>query len=95
MVCPTVIFKLRACILYDRVSPRKEINKIIPCYEDDVFSYFLVRFQVCSIKGSVPFWCQNLLSVLGYIYTYVEIIERTTILRSRDVWCGKANMTAH
>lgn len=93
MVCPNVIFKLRACILYDRVSPRKEINKTIPCYEDYyVFSYFLVRFQVCSIKGSVPFWCQILLSVLGYIHEIQTLLSRSPdpIANSRDVWCGKA-----
>lgn len=67
-VCPTVIFKLRACILYDRVSPRKEINKNYSLLRKSMcYLISWCGFQVCSIKGSVPFWCQILLSVLGYI----------------------------
>lgn len=75
----TVIFKLRACILYDRARVRrrrrrKKINEIflaiyISIYRN-VFPYFLMRFQVCVDQrfSSVLVSNHSQLSVLVYIF---------------------------
>lgn len=80
MVCPTVIFKLRACILYDRVSPRKEINKIFLATK---MMCFLISWYVSkSVRSKVQFrFGVKFCSVCLVIYT--EIIETNDLAFSR------------
>lgn len=75
----TVIIKLRACILYDRARVRRKKNKRdIPCYIEMCTLISWCVSKSVSIKGSVPFWCQIILSSMCLFIFNRDLTRRTT-----------------